>query len=130
MKNPFMLKVDQSYLSGKNEEAAEVYIIDPSNNEVYVEGLGKDLTEEELEAMEDMSAEEIDDFLGLDEVEEPIHEINFFERTEDSIVLEYDEEKLIFTELSETIFEDEAGIRYYLEENTTIADYEESLQGN
>ena len=52
----FMLKADRSYLTGENVEEAEVYIVDPSSNTVYVEKLGEEFTEEELEAMEDMTA--------------------------------------------------------------------------
>lgn len=69
-------------------------------------------------------------FLDLDEVEDPLYEIQSFESREDSILLEYKEERQVFTKLSETVFEDEAGVRYFLEKDTTVADYEKSLLEN
>ncbi|MDN6196261.1 MAG: hypothetical protein L0L39_04525 [Atopostipes suicloacalis] len=129
IENPFMLKADSAYLKGENEAAAEVYIIDLPNSTVYIDGLGKDLTEEELEAMEDMTSEELDEFIDSREDREFLFELTSFEQKNDSLVIEYEDQRKEFKILSDSIFEDEAGIRYQLEENTSQADYEKSLLG-
>lgn len=123
----FMLKADPAYLKGENEAAAEVYIIDIPKHTVYIDGLGKDLTEEELEAMEDMTSEELDEFIDSREERAFLYDLKSFEQDENSLVIEYGDQGKKFNILSESILEDEAGIRYQLEENTTQADYEKSL---
>lgn len=126
----FMLEADPSYLPPDNEQDAVVYIVDQHINKVHVRVPGKSFTEEELEQIDGMTAEEIDELIGLEEEEDPLHEIKYLEATRDFIVLEYTDERCEFTALSESVFENEAGIRYYLEENASISDYEDQLSGN
>lgn len=129
IESPFMLKADPAYLKGEKEAAAEVYIIDLADQTVYIDGLGKNLTEKELEAMEDMTSEEFDEFIDSREEREFLYELTSFEQKDDSLIIEYETQKKEFKILSESIFEDEAGIRYQLEENTSQSDYEKSLLG-
>lgn len=122
----FMLQAEPGYISADNEKDAEVYIIDTDNNEVYVSGKGRSYTVEELERFEEMTPEEIDEFIGSEEAEDPLHDIKSLDATRDSIILEYEDEKVEFTALSKSFFETDSGVRYRLEENTSISAYEES----
>lgn len=122
----FMLKADLGYISADNDRDAEIYIINTDNNEVYIAGKGKKYTKEDLERLQSMTEEEIDEFIGPEE--DPLFKIISLEATRDLIVLEYEEETVNFTALSNSIFESDSGVRYQLEENTSIAEYEESLR--
>ena len=52
------------------------------------------------------------------------------EQADDLMIIEYLDEKVEFTRLSESVFESESGVRYEFEENITVADHEESLAGD
>lgn len=123
----FMLKVDPTYMPKDNDTDAEIYIIDPNNMEVYVQGTDRSYTKEELEMIEEMTDEELDEFFDDGPVEDSIRKIKTLKATREEIVISYDDVELIFTALSDSYFEIESGIRYKIEENTSISDYKSSL---
>lgn len=130
----FMLKADPAYIKGKKADEVEVYIIEQDNNQVYVKDNLGQLTEEQLEKMkemeeesESMTAEEIDEVIGIEEAEDPIHEIKYLDTNREMIILEYEDKKIEFIALSPSVYETEAGVRYGLVENTSISAYESSL---
>lgn len=121
----FSLQAEPGYISAKNDRDAEIYIIDMNNDEVYVQGKGKAYTAEDLERLDEMTAEEKSDFFDSQEVEDSLHEIKALKATKDLIVLEYDDEIVEFTALSDSFFETDTGVRYRFEENASIPTYEE-----
>lgn len=123
----FMLDAESGYISADNDRDAEVYIINTDSNEVYIAGKGETFTKEEREQFESMTEEERDELVITEE--DPLFEIISLEATRDLIILEYEEDTVIFTALSDSIFETDTGIRYRLEENASVAAYEESLRG-
>lgn len=123
----FMLRAESGYISRDNDRDAEIYIINTDSNEVYIAGKGKKLTREDRERFESMSEEERAELIVAEE--DPLFEIISLEATSDLIILEYEEETVTFTALSSSMFETDSGIRYRLEENASIAAYEESLRG-
>lgn len=85
-------------------------------------------TKEDLEAIEEMSEEEFADFINNQPIyEEPLYAIDFIEATKDEIILEYEGERETFTALSETYFEREDGMRYVIEYDSSIEDYQNSF---
>lgn len=123
----FMLKADRSYLfSGDNEEEVGVYVIEGPKNRVYVQVEEEPYSEEDLAKMAEMTEEELDEFIGP-EVEEPIYELKHLEMSQEKIVLEYEDKIVELTALSDSVFENESGVRYELEENVSIAEYEDRL---
>lgn len=122
----FMLKAESGYISSDNDQDAEVYIINTDSNEVYIAGKGKTYTKEDRERFESMTEEERDELIVLEE--DPLFKIISLEATRDLIILEYEEDTVTFTALSSSMFETDSGIRYRLEENTSVSAYEESLR--
>lgn len=119
----FMLKVDPTYMPKNNDTDAKVYVIDPTNMEVYVEGIDRSYTKEELEMIEEMTDEELDEFFNDGQVEDPIKKIKTLKATREEIVISYDDVEVVFTALSDSYFEIESGIRYEIEENASMPSY-------
>lgn len=124
----FMLKAESGYIAPENEEDAEVYIIDTYASEVYVDGKGRTFTREERERFETMSPEERDELIKPVDTEGPRYELKNLEATKERIILEYADELVEFTALSDSYFETASGIRYRFEEDISVMDYEESLR--
>ena len=104
------------------------YIINTDSKEIFVDIIQEGFTQEDLEAIEEMSEEEFADFINNQPIyEEPLYTIDFLEATKDEIILEYEGERETFTALSETYFEREDGMRYVIEYDSSIEDYQNSL---
>lgn len=104
------------------------YIIDTDSQEVFVDVIQEGFTQEDLEAIDNMSEEEFADFINNQPIyEEPLYPIDFLEATKDEIILEYEGERETFTALSETYFEREDGMRYVIEYDSSIEDYQNSF---
>ena len=126
----FMLKAEHGYIQPDNEEDAKVYIINTTENTVHIEGQGKSFSREDREIMgEGLVGEEMEELFGEIEVSEPEHDLTYLEATKYLIVIEYEDQRVEFTGLSESFFESESGIRYRIEENTSVSDYQASLTG-
>lgn len=124
----FMLKAESGYIAPENEEDADVYIIDTYTNEVYVDGKGKKFTREERERFEIMTSEERQELIGPEEAEDPMYKIKTLKATKEVIILEYADELVEFTALSDSYYESASGVRYRFEEGASVFDYEESLR--
>lgn len=104
------------------------YIIDTNSKEVFVDVIEEGFTKEDLEAIEEMSEEEFADFINNQPIyEEPLYAIDFIEATKDEIILEYEGERETFTALSETYFEREDGMRFVIEYDSSVEDYQNSF---
>jgi|SRR5690625_1731767 len=123
----FKLVAAPGYVKPGNTTDPRTFVVDVDTKEVYVETSVEGFTEEELELIESMTAEEADEHFGFSEYEEPLYEIDHIEITDDSIVLEYNDETVVFEALSESYYETENGIRYIIEGNESIAAYKNSL---
>lgn len=99
----FMLQAEPGYIRPDNEEDARVYIINTNNNTVHIEGQGKSFTREDIELMEEgMTGEELEELFGMQEAEDPQHDLTYLEAPKDVVVLEYADERLEFTALSDS----------------------------
>lgn len=125
----FMLQAESGYIARDNDQDAEVYIIDTYTNEVYVDGKGKKFTKEERERFEEMTPEERQEFIGPEETEGPAYTIKSLETTKEAIILEYADELIEFTALSDSYYEAASGVRYQFHEKASVLDYEKSLRG-
>lgn len=129
MMGTFILQAEPGYIAPENEVDAAVYIIDTYTNEVYIDGKGKTFTREERERFEDMTSEKRQELIGPVETEGPMYKIKFLEATKETIIIEYADELLEFTALSDSYYESASGVRYLFEEDVSVLDYEESQRG-
>ncbi len=125
----FMLSAAPGYVSSESDIGTpHTYIIDTTENKVYVETFEEGFTEEDLEAIEEMSEEEFADFINSQPVyEEPLYEIRFLEATVEEIILEYEGERAKFKALSDSYFEREDGNRFVIEYDSSIEEYRNNL---
>lgn len=125
----FTLDAAQGYVPHTDYETPTKYIIERNNNKVYAPVNNKRLTDEELAAWDDMSPEELDEF--IEErllVEDPVYDITLIEASVEEIVLEYNGERVVFTAESESYFITEDRVRYIIQyDSPTIAEYREYL---
>lgn len=128
----FTLEAAQGYVTRDDAETPYRYIIESENNQVYVARNGLVFTAEELAALDEMTPEKQHEFFGSrPEPAEPLNEITFLEATKEEIILKYDDERVVFTALSDSHFEDEDGIRYLIEyDSLDIQEYSDSLLNN
>lgn len=125
----FTLDAAQGYVSHTDFETPTKYIIEQNQEKVYVPVNNKGLTDEELDAWDDMSLEEKEELMVSSLlVEDPTYDITFIEATTDEIVLEYEGKRVHFTGESESHFITDEGIRYVIQyDSPTIAQYRNSL---
>lgn len=120
----FTLEAADGFVYQTNYETPHTYIIESNNEKVFVERYVEGWSDEEREAFSTMTAEERDEFIDNQPVvENPIYVITVLDATKDKIVLEYDDERLVFTTLSDSYFKDEDGIWYIIKYNSN------SIQG-
>ena len=124
----FKLTAAQGYVDIDNYDIPHTYVIDSENNEVYVDKNIQGMTDEEREILTSMSDEAAEEyFANQPVVEESRYDATLLKVTEDEILIEYEDESLVFISLSESTYEAEDGTRYTIEEDMTIDDYLESF---
>lgn len=120
----FKLTAAQGYVNQDNYETPHTYVIDRDREEVYVDTYIEGFTDEEREAIENMSSEEFDEFIDSRPVpEDPLYEIKMLDATKEKIILEYEDERIEFTALSDSYFKAEDGTQYIIEEASSIDAY-------
>ena len=127
----FTLNAAQGYVNHDNTETPKLYIVERNNNKVFVDKNSEGFPEEVLAVWDEMSPEERAEFIDNQPVQEdPIYDITSIEATKDEIVLEYENEQVVFTALSESYFKADDGTQYIIEYNSpSIAEYQNSLMG-
>jgi hypothetical protein len=116
----FKLSAAPGYVNPQTEfEMPHTYIIDTESKQVYVDHHhdSSGMTPEEI----------IENAEELPVYEEPLYEITSLNATNEEIILEYEEEQVEFTALSDSYFETEDGTRYVIEHGSTLEDYKNQL---
>lgn len=126
----FTLEAAQGFVNHDNTETPHTYVIESDTNQVYVDTYSESFTDEELEAFRAMSAEERAEYFENQPIaEEPLYDLTVLEATKDEIILEYEDERVIFTALSDSYFKTEDGTQYVIEYNSLdIQDYLNSFR--
>lgn len=120
----FKLTAAQGFVYQDNYETPHTYVIDRNREEVYVDTYIEGFTDEERAAIEEMTTEEFDEFLDSQPViEDPLYEIKLLDATKEKIILEYEDERIEFTALSDSYFKAEDGTQYIIEEGSGIDAY-------
>lgn len=115
----FTLEAADGFVYRTNYETPHTYIIESNNEKVFVERYVPGFTDEEREAFGEMTPEEQNEFIDNQPVvEDPIYDITVLNATKDKIVLEYENERLVFTALSDSYFKDEDGTWYIVDYNS------------
>lgn len=126
----FKLSAAQGYVPETDYETPHTYVIEADSNKVYVDIRSEGFTDEERERITSMSEEELEEYFDNQPVyEEPIYDVTSLDATTKEILLEYEEETIVFTGISDTYYETEKGTRYIIEEHVSIDMYRDSFLG-
>ena len=104
----FILRAADGYVRHDNYKTPHTYVVDINRNEVYV-----DINEEPSGLTPEEIIENAEN--KPEEYTPPIFEINVLNVEEDFINLQYDSKNVDFTDISDSYYEDQEGIRYIIE---------------